>query len=340
MNRVIYVIEQGIKSSFTKAKTTYIPFEILHEIEVNIDDIFCQAQFSFVPKPTNFQMDYWFKPYMFEPLSKLKSATQEIVNNSPDEYQEKIKNLLSCIFSNTIRSVSLTYRSEIKLRRLQNEDLRKFNPDVFQIFKARMSQAFERVSHLPPNHKPAHIYQGDARLILEEDNSFDLVITSPPYGDVRRTIPYDTFSRNMLYWLGYPEAEIKNIAKFSLGAKSKVSTPPMSKTLVNALNMMENLQLMKEAIWFYNDYYEAFKEITRVTSQRIIVVIGHRILNNVLFDNASILTELMMDFGWYLEKSYQRKIKGKRIHPKMAFGYNSKGGTIDTESILVFAPNN
>lgn len=97
--------------------------------------------------------------------------------------------------------------------------------------------------------------------------------------------------------------------------------------------------LIQEAICFYSDYYSALAEITRVTSKRIIIIMGHRILNDVLIDNAQITIEMLDELGWELQTRYMRTIRGKRIHRKIAFGNNSQGGTIDTESILIFVPS-
>jgi DNA modification methylase len=200
-----------------------------------------------------------------------------------------------------------------------------------------MEEAFFQVAHLPQDHRIPHIYKGDARRIAAEDKQFDLVITSPPYGDLRSTIPYDQFSRHMLYWLGFDESVLTEIRRGSLGARDKQKNAPESETLKQALKGIQRPHSIEKAICFYRDYYDALKEIVRVTSGRIIIVIGHRVLNDVLINSPQITIEMMRQFDWYLEKKYTRKITSRRLNKYVACN-NSKGGTIDTESILVFVP--
>lgn len=75
------------------------------------------------------------------------------------------------------------------------------------------------------------------------DNSVDLVITSPPYGDSRTTVAYGQFSRLSLQWLDLDyttQQEISSIDKNLLGGKPYIHKEQwsflQSKTLVSALN--------------------------------------------------------------------------------------------------------
>ncbi len=91
-----------------------------------------------------------------------------------------------------------------------------------------------------------------------------------------------------------------------------------------------------EAVCFYHDYFTALREIVRVTAETVVIVIGHRILDGVVIDNAAITTELMAQLGWQLEERFARDIRRKRINKKMATGNTANGGTIDSEAILVY----
>jgi hypothetical protein len=140
----------------------------------------------------------------------------------------------------------------------------------------------------------------------------------------------------MLYWLGLGTPAIDQIREFSLGAKRKNKKSPPSDTFCKALNEMSKPNLIHEAVCFYSDYYDALVRIARLTSGRIIIVIGHRILNGVVIDNPAITTEIMDEIGWALETRFDRSIRKKRLNRKMGFGNNAQGGTIDTEAILVY----
>lgn len=325
----------------SKAKATPISRAVLATICREFDDAF-HASGGNVPNfPKQSNITYWFKDYTFEPLAKVREAIESVAEQVDLEERDSARNLLQCVFSYTIRSVSLTYRSEIRLRRLKGRDLKHFQPDVYAEFKKRLTDAVSRVKELPIENSVPEICTGDTRQLNFEDKSFDLIITSPPYGDVRNTIPYHQFSKNMLLWLGYTYDDVELIRDNSLGGipedKSRY-TLPESETLVRAVEHMERPSAIRDATFFYSDYSSSLREITRVGKQRIIIVIGHRVLNNVLIDNAQITTELLSNLGWRLEDVFERRIPGKRLHRAMAFGNQSRGATIDKESILVYSP--
>ena len=325
----------------SKAKAAPISKAVLATICHEIDDAF-HASVGNVPNfPEQSNITYWFKDYTFEPLAKVREAIESVAEQVDLEERDSARNLLQCVFSYTIRSVSLTYRSEIRLRRLKGEDLKQFQPDVYAEFKQRLIDAVSRVRELPVENSVPEICTGDTRQLNFEDKSFDLIITSPPYGDVRNTIPYHQFSKNMLLWLGYTYDDVELIRDNSLGGipedKSRY-TLPESETLVRAVEHMERPSAIRDATFFYSDYFSSLREISRVGKQRIIIVIGHRVLNNVLIDNAQITTELLSKLGWRLDEVFERRIPGKRLHRAMAFGNQSRGATIDKESILVYSP--
>ena len=74
---------------------------------------------------------YWFKEYMLEPLLKIKKSISCLEDQIKDDIQASaIINLYQVIFSATIRDVMLTYRGEVRLRKLQGQDLQKFSPHI------------------------------------------------------------------------------------------------------------------------------------------------------------------------------------------------------------------
>ena len=54
-----------------------------------------------------------------------------------------------------------------------------------------------------------------------------------------------------------------------------------SRSLHHAIDLLsDNPTSVREAVAFYADYYDALREMARVTRNRIIIVIGNRVLNN------------------------------------------------------------
>jgi site-specific DNA-methyltransferase (cytosine-N4-specific) len=308
----------------SKAKTKYInPKSILamgHKVLKEAKDYEGEA----IGFEKGDWISYWFKPYMMKPLTALRRAIDTIEDKD-------LKILFQTIFSTTVRSVSLTYRNEIRLRRMSEKEREKFNPDVFEKFEGKILYAVKRMDTLPKG-TSADVARANVIKLNFSDQKFTTIICSPPYGDERNGVPYIQFARNMLMWLGYKREKIMETKKSTLGWRKENKKAPPSPSLHQYLeNINTYPNSAREAIAFYADYYQALKEMARVVSDRVIIVIGQRVLQNTVFDNAKITTELMKDIGLSLEAMHQRKLPTKRL-PKM----REFGAAIDREYILIY----
>lgn len=308
----------------SRAKTTHIPQDDI----LRTRSIVLEKAHNYQGEPIQFRrgdyVNYWFKPYMMKPLTALRYAIDEIPDRS-------MQTLYRVIFSATVRSVSLTYRNEIRLRRMRKDQIESFNPDVFEKFASRAKEAAERVAFLPRG-ASAEAYKGTVIDLPFSDEEFTSIVCSPPYGDERNGVPYVQFARNMLMWLGYTRRQIMESKRLTLGWEKNDKKPPPSNTLLHALELIQdNSTACREAIAFYADYHQALQEMARVVSDTVIIVIGQRVLHRTVFDNAAITTELMKEIGLPLKAFHMRKLPSKRL-PKM----REFGAAIDHESMLVF----
>ena len=87
----------------------------------------------------------------------------------------------------------------------------------------------------------------------------------------------------------------------------------------------------REALSFYADYYDALCSITATTDERVIIVIGDRVLSRTRIHNEHITTEFLNALGWPLEHYYTRELTKKRIA-----NLGGDGGGISTEHILIY----
>ncbi len=308
----------------SKAKTTPISAEDIHATGAQV--LAQAAEYNGLPlrfPPSDF-VEFWFKDYMLLPLTALRFAVEGIRN-------PELRTLFQVLFSATVRSVSLTHRNEVRLRRMTPERQATFNPDIFGVFNKYVALAEERIPALPPG-SGAMIEKGDTRQLNLLDDATDTILCSPPYGDERNGVNYTQFSKNMLYWLGYSREQMQSSKYGTLGWGKEPRIPPPSQSLHNAIDLLsDNQTSVREAVAFYADYYDALQEMTRVTRQRIIIVIGNRVLNKQVLDNSQITVELMDALGVPLEASHFRKLPTKRL-PRM----REAGAAIDQEAILVF----
>ena len=269
-------------------------------------------------------VEFWFKDYMLLPLTALRLTIDQIMDSD-------LRTLFRVIFSATVRSVSLTHRNEVRLRRMKPVQQESFNPDIFEVFNKYVALATERVPALPIGAK-AEVKKEDTRSLDLANEEVDTVLCSPPYGDERNGVNYTQFAKNMLYWLGYDRKTIQASKSRSLGWGRQERVVPPSPTLLDSLgHIAANPTSEREAVAFYSDYYQALHELARVTRNRIIIVIGNRVLNKQVLNNGQITVELMDAIGVPLEKCHFRKLPTKRL-PKM----RDFGAAINQEAILVF----
>lgn len=270
---------------------------------------------------------YWYKEESLFTLFALSTIISQIENI-------QVRNLFLAALSATARDVMLTYRGEIRLRKLQGKDLEKFNPNVYATFRKRAELSIERVSGLPKDAKTT-VELKDARL-TPSNLACHSVVTSPPYGDDINGVGYFQFSRNMLYWLGYSLEQQKENRKAFLGGiveKESQSVNLPSSTLATTLNVILNRSKTHyyQALSFYADYYAVLTKLAQCVEERIIIITGDRVLSRTQISNGHITTEFLDSLGFRLEQYYQRELRKKRIA-----NLGGDGGGISTEHILVY----
>ena len=307
----------------SKAKTTRIDPSQANEITSSIVD-----SLDWSPQLPLFDSNlrFWFKDEHLSPLHALRQAIDQHVN-----HQNPLRPFFLTVFSATVRDVSLTYRNEIRLRRMTPTEIDNFRVDPIDRFQKRAKQAAVAVADLPPGIE-TDIRTGNAQSLKLDDDQCSTIICSPPYGDERNGVSYTQFSKNMLRWLGHSSEQIKKSKEQTLGWGKGGRIAPNSPTLERALNAISGFpSSIKEAIAFYADYQSALAGMARVTSGSIVIVIGQRVLRDTIFDNGAITTELMENIGVPLVDVFYRELPSKRL-PKM----RKFGAAINREAILVY----
>ncbi|PZS04168.1 MAG: hypothetical protein DLM69_02165 [Candidatus Chloroheliales bacterium] len=311
----------------SRVKTTPLPSRrTIHEYTKVLDEaqaLARNAPCTDVPDV----ISYWYNEDTLPPLFALRTVISRIED-------VQVRDMFLVALSATAREVMLTYRGEVRLRRLQGPDLERFRPNVLASFRKRAELAITRVAQLPANaHARAEV--GDARQISMAQK-FHSVITSPPYADDTNGVGYFQFSRNMLYWLGFSLDELKEQRKLFLGCSGQntANLPTLpSITLQRTLELLtkQKEQHYREALSFYHDYHRALDRIASVVEKRLIIVIGDRVLSRTYINNGHITTELLEALGFGLEHYYTRELKKKRIA-----NLGGDGGGTSIEHILVY----
>jgi len=141
--------------------------------------------------------------------------------------------------------------------------------------------------------------------------SFDLLLTSPPYGDARTTVAYGQFSRLSLQWLGLWREDLDRL---SLGGHLRSMTVPIP-TLKEVLEEIAKVspKRAKEVEAFYADLYDCLRNIVPVVKQDgfAVFVIANRKVKGVKLPTDKIIVEMLPEFE--LITALPRQIPNKRM---------------------------
>ena len=306
---------------------------LLKETENNILQI-RKSQLNAVQRPTEKafpNLTHWFKDYVIDELAVIRESIGKISNND-------FRDFAKVCFSLTVRKVSNIYNpGDTFIKRLSSDKLVKYHPDVLKTFKKyvreanSLMKAFSRICYKDAE---INVTFADARNLPFSAESFDLIVTSPPYGEERNTISYTRWTKLSALWLGYESSFIRRIEKASLGGKDNTSLQTPSESLNKILNKTakKDQKLAKSASSFFNDYYKCLKEMHRVLRRNryCCIVIGNRSLKRKRIPMDLITKEFGNKIGFHLAKVYYRKIPTKAI-PWIC----AKGETIARENIII-----
>ena len=218
------------------AKSTRICLSALDETLNRLNNDLFQIEFQEgkvpdAPIPDILNLTYWFSEEVIKSLAYLRAW----VNNIEDE---SVRNFILVAFSETVREVSYTRNGEFKLYRMPAERLKDFNPDVFGLLSKKLSRNrqglatfLEKRKNVEASVSGANTVQGELPM-PRPLGGYDLVVTSPPYGDSHTTVAYGQFSRLAAEWIGLPNArKIDKIAMGGQRSKETLTDSPVSSAI-------------------------------------------------------------------------------------------------------------
>ena len=327
----------------TKVKTEKLKTEEIDEIKEKIllfkKNIF-EKEFNinkinvFIPE---FSIrDNWFNSVTLKELGLIKNFIENIKNL-------KIRNFFLIGFTEIIRLVSYTRNGEFKLYSIESKKKETFNPDTFKIFLEKLNENYnglKKYNSKISDTVNTKIYDfntifGIPNNILKNE-SVDLIVTSPPYGDSRTTVAYGQFSRLANEWLGF-----NNPAKLDSmlmgGKKSKETFRFKFPLLDNILDKIKRNDEKKskkrelEVISFYKDYENSISNVSKIVKKNGIVcyVVGNRRVNDMELPTDEITKFFFEENGFKHIETIIRNIPNKRM-PLKTSPSNQSGKIVKT----------
>jgi hypothetical protein len=315
------------KSVVSLIKETAFSHDLAGQKEKEQDEVFFNRLNELgvvVPRFKN--LAYWFQPEVAYALNLIKSILP-------------IESFFKVCFSECVRVVSNRRAGEFKLFRRPAETLLSYSPDVFEVFEKIVKRNWKLVCDCTIPDSKYHITSNDARDLKDVPNdSAELVITSPPYGDSRTTVAYGQFSRLSLQWLDVKDAnQIDNIL---LGG-NKANDCELSgsiKAIINGISIQDEARA-KEVQRFFCDLYKSFESIDEKTLSKgyHVWVVGNRMVKGTRVPLDLFIQESGKSLGYKVIDTLYRDITNKSM-PSQNSPSNIAGNKVNTmtqESIVI-----
>ncbi|MDR3049770.1 MAG: class I SAM-dependent methyltransferase [Elusimicrobiota bacterium] len=274
-------------------------------------------------------INYWFSKPVLQNLAVIKFFI--------DKIDEKIRAFFLVPLSETTRECSYTRNNEFKLYRIKSEEVLQFNPDVFGVFFNKLKKVIEiyKTYYLPKiKDIKVSVQYGE---FINSPKKYDVVLTSPPYGDSCTTVAYGQFSIFGNRCLGFENA--RQIDNMLMGGRT-VQQIYQNSIITEYIDEI-SLQSQKRALKVSSYYFDLAKSIKNVASsvkKRGIVfyIIGNRRVKDIQLPTDQFIAEQFEENNFNHLFTYERLLSNKsmplRNSPSNKMGQTK--GTMTKEYIV------
>ncbi|MEB3191790.1 MAG: hypothetical protein VKL42_15735 [Snowella sp.] len=313
----------------SRVKFTKIDLEALQrmkqQLREQVDEYLkkenCLARFP-LPKITN--INFWFSQEVINNLNLLRYFINKIADKD-------LYHFFLIPFSETVRECSYTRNNEFKLYKMKEKDILSFNPDVLGVYFKKLQDVIEIYTtvYFPKLTPKTNVTVNYSQFNYAED-SFDLVLTSPPYGDSRTTVAYGQFSTLANEWIGIDYA--RKVDKMLMGGSQ-------TKTLYNQGLITDYIQAIAvnnekralEVSAFYIDLEKSINQVAKSVKEagKIIYIVGNRTVKNIQLPTDQFIAEKFEQNGFRHLITYERLLSNKAM-PSKNSPTNQSGNTVNT----------
>ena len=265
-----------------------------------------------VPDITN--LTFWFADDVIARLAFLRALISDIDDSAS-------RNFAWVAFSETVREASYTRKGEFKLYRMPLLRLENFNPDVFAIFAKKLNRNRQGLEHYLVARKKVKARVVEANSIQgsvpHPASGYDLVITSPPYGDSQTTVAYGQYSRLSSEWIGLPNA--RKIDRLAMGG-GRTTQKPRNSSLTPAIAKIAAIDAKRaeQVAAFYVDLERSVDAVAASLSPRATVcyIVGNRRVKGITLPTDEFVVSAFAAHGFAHQHTIVRNIPNKRMPAK------------------------
>lgn len=303
----------------------------------------------------------WFKDEVIRELSKIVRAIR-------GEKRLAVRRFYWVILAETVRLTSNDRTSTFKMHARSQADILKRKLSPIDYFKYHFENCLDDVESyaklLDESDKLSKgSYIGFISLNLADSKQiiytpeiqkqyFDMLVTSPPYGDNKTTVTYGQYSYLPLQWIELKDIDENTTRDFlrttseidsrGLGGKiRKIKQEDMDKLFIESPTLKKiyntlvatDFSKSKKVINFFYDINQSIKNIhssLKVNSYQVWTV-GNRTVAGIEIPNNEIMSEFIKYRGSVLIKTISREILNRRMAKR-----NSSGSLMTYEDILIF----
>lgn len=255
---------------------------------------------------------YWFDEYARRQLTALAIAIGRV-------RRPAVKDALWCAFSRLI--ITKSSGASLAMDLSHSRPHKAFNRapvKPFDGFPAAVSVVAKNcVSSKSQNRGPqVRTILGDARKLTAESNSFDLVLTSPPY---LNAIDYIRCSKFSLVWMGHDVDELRDTRAASVGSEvshGDALDDESVKTVIDDLGLKPKLSARNHAILsrYVWDMRASLSEVARVLKKggQAVYVVGDSTVRGTFIRNSEIVRSVADLNGMKLADRRSRNLPANR----------------------------
>lgn len=300
-------------------------------------------------------IDKWFRNDVQIELAKIRRAIKQ-------ESSLWARRFFWVAFAETVRLVSNSRTTTYKLHIREEEQRENRIINVFKTFSNNLNSNFEQFQETKNYLKEKNLLKsdrynlginlilGNAKDDLPKKYKFDIILTSPPYGDNHTTVTYGQYSYLPLSWIDLEDID-KNasqkyletfsmIDKMSLGGekykdeKKVTYLQEVSSMYRKYQNLLKNKpqELINKVTSFFYDLDSSLNPLINNLNKDgyLIWTLGNRTVGGINIELDKVLIELFKAKGISLIDIIYRPIPNKRMASK-----NKSTNTMTKESILI-----
>lgn len=308
---------------------------------------YCKTNNIDIKIPEFKNMGYWFRPRVILELAIIKAEIEKINDTH-------IRDFFFVAFSESIRFVSNRRNGEFKMFRMPATKVQVFAPNVFEEFRKILLRNVAKMNDFcnalisENSRSEVSLFSNNVCSLDDIPNdTYDLIITSPPYGDSRTTVAYGEYSRLSLQWINLfdlSEKEIMGVDKSLMGGKkyrNGFEFTLNSETLRTSLEVIKDVDIERagDVYSFYSDLDAAIRSVAQKTKSGgyQFWVVGNRTVKNELLQTDIIITELAPQYGlvpvYIIDRNIPNKVMPSLNSPTNKTGV--KSSTMTMEHIVI-----